>query len=68
MAVDRETKIEVAVSLVAVGIFIAAVLVVGAATEAGGMGATGAYALIGLIVLFILLMTAAGYWLSGRED
>lgn len=67
MDVDRETKVEVAVSVVAVGLFIAAVLAIGATFMDGGLGQQGAFALVGLIVGFIVLMTAVGYWLSGRE-
>ena len=65
---DRETMIEVAVSAIAVGGFIAAVALVGLfyAGE-GGLSQQGALVLVGLIVAFIVAMTAAGYWLSGRE-
>lgn len=67
MDVDRETKVEIVVSVVAVGLFIAAVLAIGGTFMDGGMGQQGAFALVGLIVGFIVLMTAVGYWLSGRE-
>jgi len=67
MEVDRETQIEIAVSVAAVGFFIAAVLAIGGTFMDGGMGEQGAFALVGLIVGFIVLMTAVGYWLSGRE-
>jgi high-affinity Fe2+/Pb2+ permease len=67
MDVDRETQIEIAVSVVAVGVFIAAVLAIGATFGNGGMGQQGAFALVGLIVGFIAMMTAVGYWLSGLD-
>ena len=67
MAIERETAIEVAVSAVAVGAFIAAVVYVGINSSDGGLGGQAALALVGLIVAFIAAMTAAGYWLSGRD-
>ena len=65
--VERETLIEIAVSGLAVGGFILAVAFVGMAFGDGGLSQQGALALVGLIVVFILGMAAAGYWLSGRE-
>jgi len=67
MAIERETLIEVAVSLLAVGGFIVAVLLVGEISGGGSLSGQGALALVGLIAAFIVVMTAAGYWLSGRE-
>ena len=67
MAIERETLIDVVVSLLAVGGFIVAVLLVGLSYGDGGMSEQGALALVSLIVGFIVVMTAAGYWLSGRE-
>ena len=67
MDVERETIVEVVVSVLAVGLFIAAVVGVGLTYAADGLGEQGALALIGLLVGFIVLMTAAGYWLSTRE-
>lgn len=67
MAIERETLIEAAVSAIVVGGFIAGVVYVGLSFGDGGLGQQGALALVVLIVAFILVMTAAGYWLSGRE-
>lgn len=67
MDVERETIVEVVVSVLAVAAFIAAVVFVGMTYGDGGLTEQGALALVGLVVAFILLMTAAGYWLSGRE-
>ncbi|HKJ59684.1 MAG TPA: transporter [Halobacteriales archaeon] len=67
MAIERETLIDVVVSLLAVGGFIVAVLLVGLSYGDGGLSGQGALALVALIVGFIVVMTAAGYWLSGRE-
>lgn len=65
--VERETLIEIAVSGLAVGGFVAAVAYVGATYGDGGLSQQGALALVALIVVFIVAMTAAGYWLSGRD-
>lgn len=66
MDVERETIVEVVVSVLAVGGFIAAVVAIGS-TYGAELGEQGALALVGLLVGFILVMTAAGYWLSARE-
>ena len=65
--VERETLIEIAVSGLAVGGFIAAVAYVGSAYGTDGLSQQGALALVALIVVFIVAMTAVGYWLSGRD-
>lgn len=65
--VERETLIEIVVSGLAVGGFIAAVAFVGVTYGDGGLSQQGALVLVALIVGFILAMTVAGYWLSGRE-
>lgn len=67
MAIERETLIEVVVSFLAVGGFIAAVVYVGLSFSDNGLTQQGALALVALIVGFVVVMTAAGYWLSGRE-
>lgn len=64
---ERETWVEVAVSALAVGGFIAAVTLVGVTYGADGLSEQGAMALVGLIVAFIAVMTVTGYWLSARE-
>lgn len=67
MEIERETLVEVVVSFLSVGGFIAGVLFVGLSYGEGGLGQQGAFVLVGLIVAFILVMTVAGYWLSARE-
>jgi hypothetical protein len=67
MEIERETLVEVVVSFVSVGGFIAGVLFVGQSYGEGGLNQQGALVLVGLIVAFILVMTVAGYWLSARE-
>lgn len=68
MAVERDTLVEVAVSVLGVGGFIVAVAAVGMAYGNDGLSETGGLALVVLIVGFVLVMSAAGYWLSGRGD
>lgn len=67
MDIERETLVEVVVSTLAVGGFIVATAAIGLTYGDGGLSEAGAFALVGLIVAFIVLMGAAGYWLSGRE-
>jgi len=67
MEIEQDTLVEIGVSLLGVGLFIVGVIVIGLFLADGGLAGQGAQALIGLMVLFILVMTLAGYWLSGRE-
>jgi len=64
MALDRETTTEILVSVVSVGLFIAAVVFVGGTYNSDGLTSQGAFALIGSIVGFILLMTVVAVFLS----
>ena len=61
---DRETLTEVAVSSVAVGLFLVVLVVVGLVYP--DLAGAGGLALVGSIVLFVLVMAGAGYWLAGR--
>ena len=67
MALERETVIEVVVSFLAVGGFIAAVAYVGVAYGDDGLSQQGALALVALMVGFVLAMSVVGYWLSGLD-
>lgn len=67
MELDRETVTEIAVSAVGVALFIVALVVVGLTYNQDGFSSEGGLALIGLVVGFILVFTAIGWWLSGRE-
>ena len=67
MRIERETLVEIVVSVVAVGLFIAAVVAVGTTFGDGQLTDQGALALVGVIVGFILLMTLTGWWLSAQE-
>lgn len=67
MELEQETLIELGISAFGVGLFIIGVVLIGLTFSDGGLAGQGGMALIGLIVFFILAMTAAGYWLSARE-
>lgn len=67
MEIEQETLIELGISAFGVGLFIIGVVFIGLTFSDGGLAGQGGLALIGLIVFFILVMTAAGYWLSARE-
>ena len=65
---ERETLVEVVVSVASVVVFILAIAAVGVSYAGGGLGGDGGLVLIGLIVAFIVGMTGVGYWLSAREN
>jgi hypothetical protein len=68
MQIERETVVEIAVSLVTVVVFVAAVVFIGMSYGGPGEFSTdGALALVGAIVAFILLMFGVGFFLSGRS-
>jgi len=64
MDLDEEARRQIAVSVVAVGFFVALILGIGAAFANSGLGATGGLALVGAIVLFIFVMAGVGLFLS----
>jgi len=55
---------KIAISVAAVGVFVAFVVGIGTTFNDGGLGSTGGLALVGAIVLFILLMAGVGVLLS----
>jgi len=63
---EEDTVVEIAVSVVAVLLFVGAVVEVGSAFGADGLTESGALALIGVVFGFIVLMTGIGYYLAGR--
>jgi hypothetical protein len=68
MDIERETVVEAGVSFAAVLVFIAAVAVVGTTFGTdNGLSGTGGLAVLGAVVLFVVVMTLVGYWLSFRE-
>ena len=69
MEISRDTLVEIVVSVGAVGLFIATLLAIGLTYGGEGLiGEQGGTVLVGAVAAFILLMTAIGYWLSGRES
>jgi hypothetical protein len=67
MEIARETVVEIAVSLVATVVFVAAVVFIGMNYGGrGGFGSEGALALLGAIVAFVLLMFGVGIFLSDQ--
>lgn len=64
MDLDRETAIEVAVSVTAVLLFVALLLWIGRTYGAGSFSSTGGLALVGAIVFFIVAMTGVGIALA----
>ncbi|MBP2250173.1 hypothetical protein J2754_000470 [Halarchaeum solikamskense] len=67
MYMERETAVEAGVTLVAVAVFVA-VVILGGEVSAAGLTESGAYAVVGAIVAFILVMAGAGYYLSTKQD
>jgi len=68
MDLDQETVRQIVVSVVAVGLFVGAVVVVGTTYgDTDTIGPTGGVALVALIALFIVGMGGAGLWLA-RQD
>lgn len=68
MSLDRETVMQIALSAVAVLLFIAgAVFVSTNYGTNGNLTQQGGVALVGAIGVFIVLMLAAGLWLERQE-
>lgn len=63
---DNETRRDIAVSVGAVGLFVALLMGVGMTYGTNGLTQTGALAVVGVIVFFVLLMTVIGYWLANQ--
>ncbi|MFB6224477.1 MAG: hypothetical protein ABEH86_12500 [Haloarcula sp.] len=68
MDIERETFLQIVISAMAVVLFISGAVVVSQSylTDAESL-ATGGYALIGMIGLFVVFMTAAGIWLERQQ-
>ncbi|WP_276279830.1 DUF7472 family protein [Halorussus caseinilyticus] len=64
MEIDQETRREILVGVVSVGVFIALLMWVGATYGDGSLTQTGAIAAVGVIVVFVLLMAGVGYWMA----
>lgn len=55
---------KIAISVAAVGVFVAFIVGIGTTYNDGGLGSSGGLALVGSIVLFILLMAGVGLLLD----
>ncbi|ELZ76347.1 DUF7472 family protein [Haloferax larsenii] len=64
MAIEAEMRRKIAVSIVAVGVFITLIVGIGATYNQTGLVATGGLALVGAIAAFVLVMAGIGIWLS----
>ncbi|WP_137284320.1 DUF7472 family protein [Halorussus salinisoli] len=64
MEIDQETRREILVGVGSVGLFIALLMWVGANYGNGSLTQTGALAAVGVIVVFVLVMTGVGYWMA----
>ena len=68
MDIERETLLQIVISAVAVVLFVSATVTVSQMYLNGStVEATGGYALIGAIGLFVVFMTAAGLWLERQQ-
>ena len=65
MEIDAEMRRKIAVSVVAVALFIGLILGIGVMYSNGGaLGGTGGLLLIGAIALFVVVMAGVGLFLS----
>ncbi len=64
MEIEEEMRRKIVVSVVAVTVFIALIIGIGATYSSDGLGSTGGMALVGSVVLFILVMAGAGVFLD----
>ena len=64
MDVDRDTVVEIAVSVGAVGLFVAVIVAIGSAYNQGGLSTDGGMALVGAITGFVVVMSLLGLGLA----
>ncbi|MGA9400214.1 DUF7472 family protein [Haladaptatus sp.] len=67
MELEGETLRDIVVSVVSVGFFIVAMYIVGSQYDTGGITGAGALEIVGVIALFILVMTGVGFWLANQH-
>ena len=68
MEIERETMLEIAVSVGAVLVFVALMVGIGVTYGAGRvLSSQGGIALLAAMGAFVLLMTGIGYFLAGRK-
>jgi high-affinity Fe2+/Pb2+ permease len=69
MDIDEEMRRQTAVSIAAVGLFLASLIGIGIVYNgAGGLPSNGALAIIGALTGFVLLMAVIGMVLSRIKD
>ncbi|KYH25167.1 hypothetical protein HAPAU_27510 [Halalkalicoccus paucihalophilus] len=64
MDVDRETIVEIVVSVGAVGLFVAVLVGIGTTYNQGGLSTDGGVVLVGAITGFVVLMSLVGIGLA----
>lgn len=64
MDVDRETVVEIVVSVGAVGLFVAVLVGIGSTYNDGGLSADGGLVFVGAITAFVVLMSLVGVGLA----
>ncbi|SIR50098.1 hypothetical protein SAMN05421858_2527 [Haladaptatus litoreus] len=67
MNIEGETIRDIVVSVVSVGLFIAATVFVGTQYDSGGLTEQGALALVAVMVGFVFLMAGVGFWLANQH-
>lgn len=67
MDIDEEMRPKIALSMGAVALLVAVFLAIGVMFGDSGLTATGAYAIVGALVGFVVLMGAVGVYLATRE-
>ncbi|PSQ11453.1 hypothetical protein BRC93_05580 [Halobacteriales archaeon QS_5_70_15] len=67
MEIERETLLEIAVSVGAVVFFVAVIVGIGVAYGGRVLSDQGGLALLAAIAGFVLLMTGIGYFFAGRQ-
>lgn len=64
MQLERETLVEIGISLVAVSLFVATVMYIGTAYGGEELTTAGATLLVGAVFGFVILMTLVGIFLD----
>jgi hypothetical protein len=68
MEIERETMLEIAVSVGAVVVFVALIIGIGVTYGGRGLSSQGGVALLAAMAAFVFLMTGIGYFLAGRKS
>jgi hypothetical protein len=66
MEIERETLVEIVTSVGAVLLFVVVLFAIGVLFNDNGFSQSGALALVGAIIGFILLMSGVAFFLSSR--